>query len=291
MIYDTCKLIKLMALFTLILISECNSSKLIKQVLIISFISYIRNGFWRFVCCSILNHGAGRTPPCERVRHGDSLAGARGVPKADSGLCRSKSPCSPSPASSVMLTPHAGPEPRAPLPPGWPGRTTPSRSSPRSRPAASSRRLLHVCRFLSDARTARPHRCDARLLHTRHRAQDRRHRRDGYRPRPSNKALALQQGASTRPPPAQPHTAATGSLMAAATRRTFIIGGGSSSLWRRWRFSSINVGVTSTFYYLILLPRLPQHQRRQWWRHLLPRRWWRRRVGEQAQLPHHTLGE
>ena len=231
-----------------------------------------------------------------------------------------------------MLTPHAGLAPRAPLPLGRPGRTTPSRSSPRSRPAASSRRLLHVCRFLSDARTARPHRCDARLLHARHRAQgsrparlrctctrttcaassrtawphrrcdarlpddrhraqDRRHRRDGYRPRPSNKALALQQGASTRPPPAQPHTAATGSLMAAATRRTFIIGGGSSSLWRRWRFSSINVGVTSTFYYLILLPRLPQHQRQQWWQHLLPRRWWRRRVGEQAQLPHHTLGE
>ena len=78
--------------------------------------------------------------------------------------------------------------------------------------------------------------------------------------------------------------------MAAATRRTFIIGGGSSSLWRRWRFSSINVGVitiTSTFHYLILLPRLPQHQRQ----HLLPQRWWRRRVGEQAQLPHHTLGE
>ena len=73
-----------------------------------------------------------------------------------------------------MLTPHAGPAPRAPLPPGWPGRTTPSRSSPRSRPAASSRRLLHVSSFLSDARTARPHRCDARLLHARHRAQDRR---------------------------------------------------------------------------------------------------------------------
>ena len=193
------------------------------------------------------------------------------------------------------------PAPRMPLPFGRSDgqatplrRPTPSPSSPRSRPA----RLRCTCTrttCAASSRTAWPHRrCDARLPDDRHRAQDRRHRRDGYRPRPSNKALALQQGASTRPPPAQPHTAATGSLMAAATRRTFIIGGGSSSLWRRWRFSSINVGViaiTSTFHYLILLPRLPQHQRQQWWQHLLPRRWWRRRVGEQAQLPHHTLGE